>query len=386
MENKILSISGVVDNVNKHKEMCRMKTNNKIKNMMRVGLDLEINNKIENLGILKRELEENAQWTDIHCIRHNDLDGIGVEIVMQEIQKVTGAKITFYEDSPNADASFEKILKEKTAYDFILISDLSFSSKEYIDDKLSNCIDLKDWLILLDHHRSASFMNEYDFALVKEHNCKEGIITSGTLLTFYAFKDILLKKMSTQSYMRLEQFVNAVAAYDTYFFKEDADLSDSLYGSLPNDLNIVFKYYKERDTVDDFIQELLSIIDNNEPLVIEKMATIIDTQKSNIDNEIRRAIENATIEDNVAIYYYSGPYVSEIGNALCNHYKIYYAMIIDLNNEKVSMRTTIDDLDLTKLISHIKGSGGHPKACGFTFNAVKANLKELLRNLMKRDN
>lgn len=367
-------------------------TNKKIKNLMRVGLEEEIIDKIPNLKRLISDLYINAINDTIYCIRHYDLDGIGIEVVMKALSMVTGVEVIFYEDNPKADLSFEEVLRNRTPYDFIFIADLSFSSKEYIDKMVNDYIDIDKWLILLDHHHTAQFMNDYDFAFIREHQPKQGIVTSGTLLTFYAFKDILSKKMSYCSYCRLERFVNAVAAYDTYFFKDESELSESLYGSLPNDLNILFKYYNNKKEKQGFIDYIYDTIVNDLDLIDDKSKIIIEIQKDNIEGELTRAYLEAKIisykKYKFAIYYYTGEYVSEIGNALCNrtYEPIDFALIIDLNKCKVGLRTSRDDLDLTMLIKDIPGAGGHPKACGFSFDSEEIySVNSYIYSLMNLD-
>ena len=53
--------------------------------------------------------------------------------------------------------------------------------------------------------------------------------------------------------------MNQSNAYDTYFFKEQIELSESQYGSYPNDLNILFKYYNSIGKSQEFLQNLFDL-------------------------------------------------------------------------------------------------------------------------------
>lgn len=371
-----------------------------INNILRTGWEEEIFNKVKPLSSLIKELKENPKNITIHCIRHYDLDGIGVELVMRKLAKAIGCEVICYEESVKADDSFENILKNMTPYDYIFIGDLSFSNKNFVEDKIFRHISLHKKLIVLDHHQSALWMNEYDFAFIKPHDCKNCIISSGTILAFLAFKELLYGNLNRNEYSVLEKICNCIAAYDTYFFKEQMELSESQYGSYPNDLNILFKYYNSIGKSQEFLQNLFDLdwahVDNiHERNVIcaglwlnfsDKDRAIIEIQKNNIQSEIDKAlrdmkvinIHSKSVEyDSVydgqllcGAYYYSGPYVSEIGNAMCDNkeIKIDFAVIIDMNHNKVSLRCKNDDIDLTRLIKDIPNAGGHPKACGFDFD------------------
>ena len=366
-----------------------------IKNILRTGWEEEIYNKVKPLSSLIKELKENPKNVTIHCIRHYDLDGIGVELVMKKLAKAIGCEVICYEEPIKADDSFVKVSEAMIPYDYIFIGDLSFSDKNFVEEKIFSHISLYEKLIILDHHQSALWMNEYDFAFIKPHDCKNCIISSGTILTFLAFKDLLYTNLSKDEYSVLEKICNCIAAYDTYFFKEQMELSESQYSSYPNDLNILFKYYNSIGKSQEFLQNLFELDANLYESVIcaslwlnfsDKDRAIIEVQKNNIQSEIDRALRDMKVVDIhsksveydsvyngqllCGVYYYSGPYISEIGNAMCDNkaIKIDFAVIIDMNHNKVSLRCKNDDLDLTQLIKDIPNAGGHPKACGFNFD------------------
>ena len=371
-----------------------------INNILRTGWEEEIYNKVKPLSSLIKELKENPKNVTIHCIRHYDLDGIGVELVMKKLAKAIGCEVICYEEPIKADDSFVKVSEAMIPYDYIFIGDLSFSDKNFVEEKIFSHISLYEKLIILDHHQSALWMNEYDFAFIKPHDCKNCIISSGTILTFLAFKDLLYTNLSKDEYSVLEKICNCIAAYDTYFFKEQTELSESQYGSYPNDLNILFKYYNSIGKSQEFLQNLFELDANLYESVIraslwlnfsDKDRAIIEVQKNNIQSEIDRALRDMKVVDIhsksveydsvyngqliCGVYYYSGPYISEIGNAMCDNKKtkIDFAVIIDMNRDKVSLRCKDDDLDLTQLIKDIPNAGGHPKACGFSFDGSITN-------------
>lgn len=369
-----------------------------INNFLR-GWEGEIFKKAITLDGLLKKLKDNPEDVIIHCITHTDLDGIGVELVMRKLAESTGCGVEIYREPVHADDSFEKISKIIDPKDYIVIGDLSFSNPDFVENIFIQGDDLRKRIVLLDHHKSAMWLQWYDFAYIKPHNCKECIISSGTILTFLAFKSVLYDNLSIPEFSALEKICDYIAAYDTYFFNEEPVLSKARYGSYPNDFNILFKYYSNIGKTDKFIETLcnmkwcptptLEIIGAGVNLDIsEKDEAIIEVQKNNIQSDINRGIRNMSVfsinskyKDNLicGVYYYSGAYISEIGHAMCqdDEKHIDFALIIDMNRHKVSMRCESDDLDLTKLIEDIPGSGGHPKACGFEFNSDKTT-KEIL--------
>ena len=72
----------------------------------------------------------------------------------------------------------------------------------------------------------------------------------------------------------------------------------------------------------------------------------------------------------------SEQYRSNLGHAICKSTGIDFILIINFSRMSGSLRTTKDDIDLSKIAKKFhKNGGGHPKASGFTID--KSSLKLL---------
>ena len=96
----------------------------------------------------------------IKLFTHTDLDGVGCEIL---------GKLVFKENINiercgygNIDSKVEEFLTDINKYDKVFITDISVNKK--VADKLNN---ISDKVVLLDHHKTALWLNEYPYALVQ---------------------------------------------------------------------------------------------------------------------------------------------------------------------------------------------------------------------------
>ena len=210
-------------------------------------------------------------------------------------------------------------------YDEIIITDLSVSKE--IADKIKNS---KYNFKLLDHHISAYYLNEYDFATVREstNDYKE----CGTTLYFnYLINNYdseILKKKSVIT------FVELVRECDTWQFT-------------------------------DLKNEALVLKNNNTFYYTDMELTILarlNCKKNDyIENMARNVIIKHIGEYNIGIVF-AEEYRSELGHFICEKYidKIDFACIINLNTH-VSFRG-IKDISINKF-AEVYGGGGHKLAC-----------------------
>ena len=114
----------------------------------------------------------------IKLFTHTDLDGVGCEIL---------GKLVFKENINierchygNIDSEVEEFLKDVNKYDKVFITDISVNKE--VADKLNN---ISDKVVLLDHHKTALWLNEYLYALVQVEDESVGKMC-GTYL-FYEY-------------------------------------------------------------------------------------------------------------------------------------------------------------------------------------------------------
>ena len=230
-------------------------------------------------------------------------------------------------------------------YDEIIITDLSVSKE--IADKISNS---KYNFRLLDHHISAYYLNDYEFANVREstNDYKE----CGTTLYF----DYLINNYDSEILKRdsVITFVELVRECDTWQF---TDLKSEAL-----DLNNLLAFFGNEYFIDNYTKFLKN---NNTFYYTDMELTILERLNSKKHDYIENMACNVTIKHirnyNIGIVF-AEEYRSELGHFICEKYqdKIDFACIINLNTH-VSFRG-IKDISIDKF-AEIYSGGGHPLAC-----------------------
>ena len=288
----------------------------------------------------------------IKLFTHTDLDGVGCEIL---------GKLVFKENIDiercgygNIDSKVEEFLTDINKYDKVFITDISVNKK--VADKLNN---ISDKVVLLDHHKTALWLNEYPYALVQVED--ESI---GKLCGTYLFYEYLKKNHEEfNNTHALELFVDYVRMYDTWEWKDK-------YGNIiPKRLNDLMYM----DGVYEFIDKMIYKLGNNYPIFDDEDILKLDIEQKNIDSYVAQKDKTLIVNDNLFPGYIVGitfadKYISELGNKLCElHPGLDFVVLIDMSSLIVSYRTTKNDIDLS-VIAKEYGGGGHPKASGSKLN------------------
>lgn len=292
----------------------------------------------------------------IKLITHNDLDGIGCEIVFKLLygNEVDVFSLGYNEVNNIVEQSLEEL--RLGTYEELFITDLS------INEELAKIIDKEGLKVqLLDHHPSAIHLNEYSFAQVII-NLSNGLKNSGTYLSFCNLMDDLIdKELYNES---LEDFVELVRQYDTWEWKE---IFKNEEAKRLNDLLYILGREK-------FVDNMIHRIKNNEILFSETDELILEIKQKEIDNYINIKEKELIIKDfklyKIGIVM-ADSHTSELGNILCErHEELDFIAII--KQEAVSLRTVKDDINLSDIAKEF-GGGGHPKASGFPLSNIKLN-------------
>lgn len=301
----------------------------------------------------------------IKLFTHTDLDGVSCEIL---------GKIAFGEDINvvrcnygDIDAKVEKFINSAEEYDKLFITDISVN-KEIADKLLS----ISDKVILLDHHKTALWLNEYPYALVQVEDEAVGKMC-GTHL-FYEY----LKKNHKEfnDTLALKLFVKYVRLYDTWEWKEKYDniipkrLNDLMYMDGPNE----------------FIDKMIYRLGNNLAIFDGTDLMKLQIEQTYINSYIAQKNETLMVNDDLFPGHtvgitFADKYISELGNKLCElHPELDFVVLINISTLTVSYRTVKDNLDLSAIAKGF-GGGGHPKASGSRFDVSIVN--DMLNNIFK---
>ena len=301
----------------------------------------------------------------IKLFTHTDLDGVSCEIL---------GKIAFEEDIDvvrcnygDIDAKVEEFINGAEEYDKLFITDISVN-KEIADKLLS----ISDKVILLDHHKTALWLNEYPYALVQVED--ESI---GKMCGAYLFYEYLKKNHKEfDDTPALKLFIDYVRMYDTWEWKEKYD---NIIPKRLNDLMYI-------DGPNEFIDKMIYRLGNNLAIFDDTDLMKLQIEQTYINSYIAQKNETLMINDDLFPGYtvgitFADKYISELGNKLCElHPELDFVVLINMSTLAVSYRTVKDDLDLSDIAKGF-GGGGHPKASGSRFDASIVN--DMLNNIFK---
>lgn len=307
----------------------------------------------------------------IKLFTHNDLDGVSCAILCKLLGIDVDVEYCTYKD---IDASVLAFLLSQglTKHDKIIITDISVSeSTAELLDQYNN-FHSKQSVILLDHHKTATFLNKYKWALVKTE--EDGILVSGTSLLYKVFKpkfDVL------DNAVMIKNYVDIVRRYDTWEWTDNKNNGiEKKYNHLLNiygidnfvarttyNLNMNFNVYEFNRTEN-------LILSGIEEKINEKTEFWINNiYKTNFDGY---KIGIILLTDNV----------SEISNKLCKiHKDIDFVMVINMDMSTATITTISDDIDMSEIAKN-HGGGGHKKIAGFSVTNIIENMVEgIIKNM-----
>ncbi|MCY7948044.1 hypothetical protein P8891_06125 [Bacillus atrophaeus] len=299
----------------------------------------------------------------IKLFTHTDLDGVGCGI----IGKMAFDNIDIeYLDYHNVNTKIGLFIEygRHSEYEKVIVTDISVNRE--VANKINDIA--PDKFILLDHHQTAEFLNEYEWAhIYPRRNANEK--NSGTNMLFEFLIHERLFKGTDRYFDALTVFAEKVRRYDTWEWKE-------VYGdNEASDLNNLL-YLVGRTT---FIDKFVDRFNTQNPLVVsegswlemfdhgDKAVLTVDRNKakSYIDRKEKQMVLTDLFGYKLGVVF-GEQYISELGNSLSERNKELDAIaIVDIGNKKVSLRTVHDHINLGTEIASRFGGGGHPKASGF---------------------
>ncbi|MDR2884751.1 MAG: phosphoesterase [Deferribacteraceae bacterium] len=273
-------------------------------------------------------------------ITHNDLDGIGCGIL---VKACIPSVHTVYSNYDELESLLEQVSPK---YSTIIITDIAPS--EAIIQQIAG----ERELMLIDHHVSSEPLKRYHFVTHAIGKC-------ATKLTYEKFTEL------GHDLSRYENFVDCVNDFDLWLLKRDDSLKMNL---IFNTLGIV--RFEKR-----FFNEPYTEFRPEESLIIE-------LEEEERDRYITRAAKNVQIfadtrQRQFAVVF-AEMYASELGNHIVSQMMVDYAVIINSQRKKISLRSS-KDTDISE-IAIAQGGGGHKNAAGFS-TTFDFGLAEFLNNI-----
>jgi oligoribonuclease NrnB/cAMP/cGMP phosphodiesterase (DHH superfamily) len=306
----------------------------------------------------------------IKLFTHNDLDGIGCEIVGR--LAFENIDVTIVKNPKDASEKVYEFLKSYGLdnYDKVFITDISVS------ENMADMITEMTWdkVVLLDHHATAEYLNKHDWATVRPSRGKVGESPkeSGTNM-FFEYLVMQHGFFVNETYRdALTVFVEKVRRYDTWEWKEvyndlEALNLNTLYWLLGRE-KFVQRFVNRFQTLDLFIVREGSwtqMFDDIDQVILEMDN---DRKESYIDKKEKQMIVKTLLGHKIGLVF-SEQYTSELGNILSErHPDLKFIVMVDMGSRKISYRTVHDDINLGKDVAKVFGGGGHPKASGSEFS------------------
>ncbi|MEQ6389332.1 oligoribonuclease [Bacillaceae bacterium S4-13-58] len=282
---------------------------------------------------------------------HNDLDGVSCGIL---------AKLAFgddvqvrYHSISSLDRDVENFVEQGNKDIFLLITDLSVSEENAL--RLQEFYELGGMVQLIDHHKTALFLNDFNWGKVVVEN--EGKLTSATSLLY----DYLVANEFLTPSLAISEYVELVRQYDTWEWEKNQN-------EKAKRLNSLF-FLVSIETFEEKMLQRLTGSDSFDFDDFEKK--ILEMEEEKIDRYIRRKKREVTqtkIDGKYVGIVYAEQYHSELGNELGKEFPhLDYIAILNIGGKRMGFRTIHDDVDVSAVAGNY-GGGGHEKASGASMN------------------
>lgn len=251
-------------------------------------------------------------------------------------------------------------------YDQIYITDLKLTMESC--EKIDNIEELKNKLLVFDHHQSNLFVNDFNFATVIVKN-EEGRMECGTSL-FYKY----LKNRYPNSILNnkiVSNYVELVRENDTWDYLIENELKAKKLGMLFS------LYNRER-----YINSMLTNLKNNvDELFSSEENYLLSIEQERMNDYIESKKDKVyfgKINNYEVGIVFAESYRSVLGNYLAKYYEDKVDFIIIINFDHGISYRTIKEVNVGEF-AQIYGGGGHQKAAGSYFpDGFHKQLIELL--------
>ncbi|WP_046175717.1 DHH family phosphoesterase [Domibacillus indicus] len=286
-------------------------------------------------------------------LSHNDLDGVSCGIL---------AKLAFgsdaavrYNSISGLNQEVQWFLENGDPGTFLFITDLSVNEEN--EQKLNDFYQSGGKVQLLDHHKTALHLNNYDWGHVVIEEEEGRLASAASLLYNY----LITYEYLTPS-PAADEFVELVRQYDTWEWEKHGNRQAQR-------LNALFFLI----SIDEFEEKMINRLKTSDHFFFDELEEkILDMEERKTERYIRRKrreLIQAPVENQFAGIVFAESYHSELGNELskdCPH--LDYIAIINAGSRRISFRTIHDSVDVSETAGFF-GGGGHAKAAGSPLTA-----------------
>lgn len=321
----------------------------------------------------------------IKLFTHTDLDGVGAVAVLKHYFNTDVAKIDYKKCGYGwiDDAVTDFIKYDYDNYDLVMITDISVN--ETVANELNALYEKNGNIQLIDHHETALWLNDYEWASVTVKNEQDQLESGTSLLNTYlkeTFKQSNPSMISDVNQEAVDEFAETVRLYDTWEWNEKGlpvpqqlnDLASQLgdtqfiqrFSSNPEvlftgfEMNLIKRVTRERES---YIKAKMDQAIQIRPNISEFIVTYSNTTKYTSEQieSLRKVVTDPDAVMSLTMVTVER-YHSEVGNDLAKHYGG-IVLMFDYNRGSMSWRTESDDIPVNHFAKLFNG-GGHVKAAG----------------------
>jgi oligoribonuclease NrnB/cAMP/cGMP phosphodiesterase (DHH superfamily) len=300
-------------------------------------------------------LKEVAHFT------HTDADGLGCGAVGKHIFSFTKL---FFCDYHNVDTIVKDFIfqyidddgkqKDICPYELVLITDISVKEDTAILlEHFSSVTGTQ--LILIDHHDTSLWLNEYDWAeVMPEIDGRKSSGTSEMFRLIVAGNPIF----TIDEAIGMESFCEQIRLYDTWDWTR-------VGATLPRYINELLYIIGREAWLERFIN-------NIDPQLTEAEQYLVDTELERIDRFVT-AKEKQMFKTDLHGYRVGIVYAEQnhsiLGNTICqNNPDIDFVIIINMGAAKISFRSIKPEIHTGEFAKKFYNGGGHAPASGCEFS------------------
>jgi len=308
----------------------------------------------------------------IKLFSHSDLDGVGCGI----IGKLAFPQIDIeYCDYDNVNEKIKRYIETERYknYDTTFITDISVN--EEVAKLIDNVYTTSNEFVLLDHHKTALWLNEHKWAWVAEYLDEEDNTKQcGTMMFYLNILDYYIPEHHTRHVILVNaySFVEIVRQYDTWEWKTKYN------NIIPKQVNDLMGLLGRETFIENAVNQFTML---REFEITEQDLTLLKRNQEKIDSYIESKNESIIIKEiqgYQAGVVFAERYSSELGNKLSeSHPELDFIAIIN-PSFSVSYRTVKKGIDLG-LIAKVYGGGGHPQASG---SPIDENMRNRIIDLL----
>lgn len=274
-------------------------------------------------------------------VTHNDLDGVGCEIVARCFYpEITPDKV-YHCDYGIVNDTVKHVLTQTA--NKLIISDVSISAEtaKLIHEKYAKRV------LLYDHHQtSQEYLKDYDWCVIDLEKSATKIL----------FDDSCCRKPGTKVPINLPSFVYHVNDYDLW-------LHTLPYAVQLNDLFSLLGKKKFVDTMLSRLQKKEALINKHDQLYLDALAVKKEwyfkskVESAIVDGERLMVIANRYTSDLAG-------YIRNIKSPPPEWKNVKYIDMINAEKGSHSLRSYDNDFDVSK-VAEAYGGGGHKNAAGY---------------------